>query len=122
MITPGDFSVKNADVFRSLCERRFSPLLLSIIEWIGSEYGVMITEGYREKRHRNDLHGTQPVRAIDCRSWDYPAGWETEIERVVNQMWQYDPWRPEMKVCVWHNVGQGVHFHVQVHPNTRKTM
>jgi hypothetical protein len=36
----------------------------------------------------------------------------------VNAAWQYDPQRPEMKCCLYHDVGKGAHFHLQVHART----
>lgn len=66
----------------------------------------------------NDLHGTQPVRAIDLRTWCYPDKLMYEIFHKVNQIWIYDPKRPDKDVAVVHDAGSGLHAHVQVHPNT----
>ena len=59
--------LKNASVLRGLMERNYSPLLIDIDCYIAETYGFLMTESYREKIHRDDLHGTRPVRATDKR-------------------------------------------------------
>lgn len=116
---PGQIEIKSPDVLRGLMERRFSPILVEIIVSIAATNGLVMTESYREKRHMNDLHGTQPARAVDLRVWCYP---DSEIHRIfhrVNEIWIYDPSRPEKQVAVVHDSGSGMHAHIQVHPNTR---
>ena len=120
MITPGQIQIKDTKVLEGLIERNISPLLMNILFWVAQTYGVMVTESYREKKHMNDLHGVLPMRAIDIRSWDYPDGKDREIYNKINTMWQYDHERPKMKCCVWHDSGQGEHFHLQVGYNTRR--
>lgn len=63
-------------------------------------------------------HETLPVRATDLRCWDDELG--DRIEAWVNERWQYDPSRPHMKCCIYHENrnGNGKHLHVQSHPNT----
>ena len=63
------------------------------------------------------VHGTLPLRAIDERCQDDKLG--KEIEEYINNLFFYDPDRPEMKVCMYHDVGRGKHLHYQVHPKTR---
>ncbi|GAG88238.1 unnamed protein product, partial [marine sediment metagenome] len=36
-----------------------------------------------------------------------------------NAHWIYDPERLEKKCAKFHNTGQGVHIHLQVHRNTK---
>ena len=62
------------------------------------------------------VHGTLPVRGVDIQCRD-PAEGEW-IEDRLNGKWIYDPDRPDKKVCMYHDVGQGAHIHIQVHPNT----
>ena len=120
MIYPGEVHIKDMSVLRSIMERRFAPILIDITSFITQKYGIYITEGYRDKRHPNDLHGTQPVRAIDLRYWCYPDYIALKIQEQVNLIWVYDPSRPDMQVALIHDSGEGKHFHIQVHPNTRK--
>ena len=76
----------------------------------------VITSAHRE----GDIgvHGTMPVRGLDlrCRSKQIAE----LIGREVNNLWTYDPERPEMMVCVVHGEGLNFHIHLQVHPNTVK--
>lgn len=120
-IGPGEIIVKDVDVLRGLMERRFSSLLIQIILDVAKEFGIVITESWRKRRHRNDLHGTQPVRAIDIRSWCYPNELAHRIMAWINTRWVYDPARPHMKVATIHKVKGGVlHFHIQTHPDTQR--
>lgn len=64
------------------------------------------------------VHGQLPLRGIDVRCRDPLNG--AAIENSMNAIWQYDPERPGMKCCIFHDVGQGAHIHLQCHPNTVK--
>jgi hypothetical protein len=111
--------IKDEDVLFGLMEKRHDPMLCRIIRWIAKEWGdIYITESYRKQRHANDLHGVIPVRATDLRSRIYVM--PEMVEEKINENWQYDPDRPEMKVCVFHDVGEGPHFHIQTHPKTQR--
>jgi len=111
--------IKDKDVLHGLMFYKFHPMLCRILRWICEEWDeVVITEGYRNKRHANDLHGSSPVRAVDLRSWMYVK--PELVADKINYEWMYDPDRPQMQVAVYHDKGEGPHFHVQVHPNTRK--
>lgn len=121
MVKPGEIGIKNSKVFRGLLERRFHPLLINIILDVAEKYGIMITESYREPRHSGDVHSTNPVRAIDTRHWVYPEWKAKEIERYINNKWEYDFKRPEKQCSRIHKVkGGAVHFHFQAHPRTRR--
>jgi len=112
--------VKNVDVLKALLNRKIHPTLLDIIFWIAEKYGLCFTEAYREPRGRGDVHCTDPLRAVDLRSWFYENDHAYFIEGEINRRWQYDPARPDMKVAMIHSVdGGALHFHIQVHPNTR---
>jgi len=63
-------------------------------------------------------HGTLPLRAMDERCKDSIIG--NRVAEYLNSRWVYDFNRPDMKVCIFHDVGKGVHLHYQVHPNTRR--
>lgn len=120
-VKPGFIEVKDVNVLVGLMERRFSPLLIQIVSYILRTYGGVITESYREPRHPSDIHSTNPVRAVDLRSWCYPPGEAGHIANDVNSRWAYDPQRPNKLVALLHTVrGGALHFHIQVHPNTRR--
>ena len=134
--------VKDEDVLDALMSKRHDPMLCRIIRWIAKEWGeIVITESYRKQRHPNDLHGVTPVRATDLRSTIYVK--PDLVAEKINDEWQYDLHRPEMKVCVYHakcpvcgtnhlppyrakcdNCGADIsgqwHFHIQTHANTRR--
>ena len=95
-----------------------NPLLRKIViaeekqfhdEWV-------ITSLYRI--NDSGVHGQLPLRGIDVRCTDSEKG--KYIEDSVNSRWSYDPNRPWMKVCMFHDVGQGEHLHFQVHHNTKE--
>lgn len=117
----GDITIKDIKVFRGLMERTFHPLLIDIVLSVADKFGVVITESYREPRHSGDVHSTKPVRAIDIREWCYSDIIVKRIESYINSKWEYDFSRAEMKVALLHKTkGGAYHFHIQVHPNTRR--
>lgn len=114
--------IKDILVLRGMLEKRHDPILIDIICYVAEKYGLVITESFREKLHPNDLHGTDPVRATDIREWCYVGSIAKEIETDINKRWLYDPGRPH-KNCAWiheNRKTKGVHFHIQVHPSTRR--
>jgi len=117
---PGEIIIKDINVLTGLFERRFDSLLVQIILYIAKNYGLRMSESHRKKLHRNDLHGTQPVRAIDLSHWVYDSDTAAKLSNEINNTWIYDPDRPEKLVSLVHNAGTGIHFHIQVHPNTRR--
>lgn len=110
--------IKNAEVLAGLMSHVFDAVLIDIMVWIAETYGLCITEGWRKRRHRNDLHGLIKPRANDIRSWFYRTDKAHEIESAINRRWIYDPLRPEKDVAWIHDSGEGEHFHIQTHPNT----
>lgn len=98
-------------------KRAWHPMLLEVFVWLTVRYSTnTITSAYRDhKIHPKDsgIHMTDPLRAIDKRSRDYPD--PDAIAADINSVWQYDPNRPHLQVCVYHDTGFGPHFHIQVH-------
>ena len=110
--------IKNSSVLYGLMSHIFDITLIEIMMWIAETYGLCITESWRGRRHKNDLHGLIEPRANDIRSWFYRSDKAKEIEAAINKRWIYDPFRPKMKVAWIHDSGQGEHFHIQTHLNT----
>jgi len=113
--------VKSYSVLESLMSVPACIILLSVIKWLIRAYPglIVITEGYR--RGDGGCHGTEPLRAIDIRSWvfDNPL----DVERYINENWEYDQKRPGKQVALYHKTETGAyHFHIQVHPNTRRKL
>ena len=91
------------------------PRLVTIAEEIRDRFDLTtITCGSREGD--KGVHGTVPLRGLDIRCRDLCLG--KCVEDWVNEHWQYDPERPDKNVCWCHDTGQGMHLHIQVHPNT----
>lgn len=113
--------IKNYKVLRSILEQSFHPIMIALAIWIVHRYtNSTITSGWRkEKIHDKDsgIHSTIPCRAIDWRSNDFDD--PQEIEYDINNHWEYDPERPNLKCALYHNSGYGFHFHTQVHPRTK---
>ena len=106
---------KDESIYRNAHKVAWHPILLDFNLWFQERYPyLIITSAYR----KTGIHGTDPLRAEDLRSYVYLD--PESIEHEINDIWVYDPDRPEKKVCIYHNVGRGNHFHIQVHPNTRK--
>jgi hypothetical protein len=74
-------------------------------------------------------------RGLDCDNDNLSPGQKQIIEKTMNSVFQYDPERPNMKVCFLHAVDYddeekikyytdlginpgGDHFHIQTHRNT----
>lgn len=134
--------IKDPDVVDGMLKRRFHVMLRRFVRWIHKTYrNVTWTEFYRPQLHPDDLHGTNPVRAGDMRSWSYPDS--QAMADQMNEVWEYDYTRPDMKCCVFHarcpeclcineppehqfcvQCGEEIayhwHFHLQVHDNTRR--
>ena len=117
-----NLAFKSQAIFENFCKVPLHPKLTRLLLWLYDEHiELIVTSAYRDKKiYANDpgIHGTNPLRAIDLRSWIMPDP-EAKAEGI-NEHWIYDSDRPSLKVCVYHNVGQGDHFHLQVHDNTIK--
>jgi hypothetical protein len=95
----------------------FHPQVVEIVLFIYAMEGdLVITCGYREED--DGVHGTFPCRGIDLRSWMYLE--PEKIAKRINEKWIYDPERPDKPCCKLHKTKKGgMHFHIQVHPNTK---
>ncbi len=109
--------IKNSEVLNQLLSYEYDPKLTEILSWLDDQFTdkIIITCGYEE---RNGVHGVIPVRGIDIRSKMFKD--PDFVSEYINRNWSYDPERPNLKVALYHNVGRGDHFHIQVHPNTEK--
>lgn len=110
--------IKNTSILKVLLAKEYHPLLIEIVlDVISVAENVVVTEGWREG---GGVHSTDPCRGIDLRSWIYSYRKLKEIQEYINKHWTYDPKRPTMVCCILHDTGQGIHFHLQCHPNTVK--
>ena len=108
-------------VMRALLEVPYHHKMITLAIWFAWRYPKpIITSGYRSASiHDKDsgIHSTIPCRAIDWRSSQHKN--PQKIAWDVNNHWGYDPKRPQLKCAIYHDVGLGAHFHLQVHPNTK---
>ena len=102
--------------------QHWHPLLIALtadVEYTFTE--VSGKEPIMSSDYRPDdpgTHGTIPLRSIDlvgCSDAEM-----IKIATIINSRWHYDENRRQ-KVCVIpHDAGDGMHLHLQVHPNTVK--
>lgn len=113
--------IKDHKVLEAIMIVRYHPRLIALNVWGCVRYSNWIwTSGYRKRRiHDKDsgIHSTIPCRANDIRSRDF------EDPQIVcddiNKHWVYDLKRPHLKCAKYHDVGYGVHIHLQVHKRTK---
>jgi hypothetical protein len=95
--------------------------LIKVATWLtGIAEELIFTSGHRSKliySKDSGIHGTDPLRAFDLRSYIYKS--PKNIENRINSVWTYDYERPQYNVAKYHDTGLGVHFHIQVHDNTK---
>ena len=119
---------KNVTVLKRAHRVGWHPILLEVylfLEYDFTEYAegeLLLTSTWRPAPiHPKDsrMHMTEPLRAFDIRSRhiEHPVA----LRNRINKRWTYDPFRSKYRVAMYHNTGQGWHFHVQVHDRTVKT-
>lgn len=113
-----EIEFKNAWVYKSGLLVPWHPTLIDVVLWVERRFRVVVSETAREARHGGDVHATNPLRAVDLRSWIY--NYPDFVAGCINRTWQYDHERPDLLVCLFHDTGNGPHFHIQVHDNTKK--
>lgn len=90
--------------------------LILLVHWILiRETRVYVTSAYRQGD--DGVHGQNPLRGLDIRFWIY-ANPEKLVEHI-NELWVYDPARPNLKVALLHGEGSNKHIHLQVHNSTK---
>ena len=107
--------IKDIAVFYGIIAVRWHPKLVEVVTWADQQYPKLLvfTSAHRPGP---GVHGTDPLRAIDLRSRHF-------IDPVVvcdnfNDEWDYG--KSPYKVCVCHDSGQGIHFHIQVRDETKR--
>lgn len=92
------------------------PKLRKVVLWLEEETGLefMNTSNYR--MNGRGVHSTLPVRGFDVRMRNERLG--HLLAEIINEVWIYDPDRPEKKCAVAHGEGEEFHLHIQSHPNT----
>ena len=92
------------------------PTLRRVCEFLEQSTGLEYTITSLYRINDKGVHGTLPLRGIDLRCRTPKIG--QEIADIINAKFTYDPYRPNIKCALFHNIGLGNHIHIQVHPNT----
>ena len=95
-----------------------NPLLRKIALAVEEQFDTEFTVTSLYRMFDEGVHGSLPLRGIDLRCREDHFG--ALIKDFVNSHWEYDPSRPEIDCCIYHDTGLGKHIHLQVHPNTRE--
>lgn len=109
--------IKNTTVLGSLMIHPAHPLLIELLKWVSVRFSNLVITGGYEKRDYPSVHSVIPCRGVDIRSSIYEDPKAVVVD--INTHWIYDYTRPEMKCAILHNVGRGMHIHLQVHGRTR---
>ena len=107
--------IKNENVLNSLLCVEYHPTLILLAKWTTRFPDVVFTSGYR--RGDDGVHGQIPCRGLDIRSCVYEQYAEMIVDNI-NKHFIYDPERPRFKCAILHDMGKGIHIHLQVHDNT----
>jgi hypothetical protein len=109
--TTMSIEIKNVIVLRRLLEQAYHPQLIELVCWFADTAGsIFVTSAYRDDP--SSVHGW--LRGVDLRSWIYAN--PRRLCKRANEVWKYDPKRRPKKRCAKvHDVGQGIHIHLQVH-------
>jgi len=93
------------------------PKLREVLKDVADQFGPgVITSLYRIGD--DGVHGTLPLRGVDERCLDRYLGNLKVL--YVNSRWFYSSEHPNLNCALCHDVGQGLHMHYQVHPETRR--
>lgn len=108
--------IKNFQVFKSIV--RYPPHwnLVRLFEWVIENFDpIIVTCGY-EYRAEASVHSVVPYRGLDIRSkvFENPQ----MVADRVNDIWVYDPLRPQYHCAKYHDSGRGEHIHLQAHDRT----
>lgn len=104
--------------------RRLNPRLIVIVLALAAyalerwHVTITITDIYRPKTNDSGVHAVW--RGVDVRTRDWTPEMSLDILRWLNESFCYDESRPEKMVAMIHDVGQGVHLHLQVSYRTGK--
>ena len=111
---------KSHNVLRAMLLVPYHHRMIALAMWLMVRLSeVVVTSAYREKKiYPNDsgIASTNPCRHLDIRSYVYEE--PQKVVDDINKNWKYDPKRPQFKCAVLHDVGKGVHIHLQTHDNT----
>ena len=116
-----EITVKDLYVLEALMDGLYHYKLVEIAKNVINlmhkmQISVTITSAFRNGDA--GVHGYG--RGLDFRSRNMSEDEINTIVKVINDKWVYDPKRPEMVVLMNHDIGKGMHLHLQTHPNTKE--
>jgi hypothetical protein len=111
--------LKDFDVLEGLMKGVYPSILIimasEVISMIRAfNKKLVLTSSFREGDP--GVHGS--FRGLDFRTHELRSSEIENIVEKINSRYIYDPKRPEMKVLMYHDIGKGLHLHLQSHPNT----
>lgn len=111
--------LKDFSVLEGLMLGKYPGILIEMASEVISMIRILnkvpvITSAFREGD--SGVHGS--FRGLDFRTHSLTSSEIENIVEKINSRYQYDPKRPEMKVLMYHDIGKGLHLHLQSHPNT----
>ena len=116
----GSLRPKSHKVLKALMLVPYHSKMIALAMWLMVRLSeVVLSSTYRkDKIHPKDsgIAGTIPCRHLDIRSYIYPD--PQKVVDDINKHWVYDKKRPELKVAILHDTGQGIHIHLQTHDRT----
>jgi hypothetical protein len=110
-------------------DHRLHEIALELIErfWPDASHPARITCIFRTQAEeiaaggKSGIHSlSSPYRAIDIGAKEFSQVQIDASAAALNARWLYDPARPAKLVCFSEPHGSGPHFHLQVHPSTRR--
>ncbi len=91
------------------------PTLKGLLLWLEEMFQVEFNNTSNYRPDDSGVHG-------HGRGWDIQCNYEpfgNLIRDTINEAYEYDPARPNMKCAVFGDARHLDHVHIQVHPNTR---
>lgn len=109
--------IANHKVLEGMGKVAWHPILIRLANWCAHRYSHFRITCAWEKRDYFSVHDTNPLRGLDIgiKEYDDPQG----VADDINQCWQYDERRPNLKCAVYGDEDHLDHCHLQCHYLTK---
>ena len=112
--------INDGKVFAALLEVPYHKKMVALALWFVYRYNEpTLTSAHRKQKVWEGDSGIHMT--IPCRALDFSIAGLTDPKKViedVNNHFEYDPGRPEMRCAIYRDVGQGPHIHLRVSNST----